>query len=1210
MFKAVIVSHLGELTKDVRTLGDSIRYKIYYDNNPQIPGREGEILPLREEIVITDPLDEGLAEIVVRNGGHYDPATHTITWRLGGLPQSRQPFVEFEGVVRAIKPIRNRAFLTVPGLRRVRTNIVESAVTPPPPVGWIPLVDGAAPGEPPRAYMKDETTMGATVRFDIPGLFVYEERVDGVAYQRVAIPAWARRTDLGEPELPICGQMIEVPFGVGFTPEIVKAERITLEGYNVYPVQQPPIAGPARPEPFTIDRKTYLAHASYPGDLGVAADEDIGVVRGHRVMCLKVNPVQYDPAARTLTAYSMIEVRLNYSRPAQLTAIDQRIASPAFEELLRASLLNYKEPERFAAAGGGGGEVKTGCDYLIIAADALYNNLDPKDPITRLRDWKQRKGWRTKVVKAGSLPGGNTAAAIKAYIQDAYDHWSPAPTYVLLVGDADQVPSHGGSVHPNEKEYSQPPVETDLYFATVDGASDYFPDILVGRLSVDSTQQLANVVDKILTYEQDPPATPAHDAFFINTTLISLCQDTYNKKTVPDGQEAFPWIATVESIRQYLQSQHYNVERIYATNSGFPATAGTPSPARYQDGTPLPNNLLAPNYGWDGDTGDIAQAFDDGRFLVTYLAHGSPTSWGHPSFGTADIAALRQNDLTPVVFSITCQTGWFDNETDDDTRGGLPAGSDCFAEALLRQPRAGAVAAIAQTRVSYVDWNGFILLGMYKGLWPQFAPAPPWSEPTVPATTPPRLTRMGQLLNYGKMFMAQAFTGSTYRTVEFELGHLFGDPEMPVWIQAPAALKVAHPASIYAGGLQEFIVTVVDAATGKGIPDAAVVLTRKGDIVLQRHTGSDGCARLKLLKVGSGDLDITVTALSFRPYLGMITVADAGLNVLDPSDGPEGQVIHVGGFGFMAGETIDLALGDQAALATAVADASGLFGQGILTVDVSVPKGFPHGSVNLVASGQTSGRSAVGIFHVRDVNPVDLWAYSQWDQSTWWLHPGDNPTWNSPDIALYDSGNNPVASDNLVFGQTYTVEARVHNSAAFRAPNAQVTFSWCNYGAGGPWDLLDVQSLDVPDNPPGIAVASTTFTPPGTGHMCLKASIEHVEDITPGNNEGQENLHIGYTSSPAEVCFTVWNLTAEPAPVHLEVRQLIDPSQTGQERLWATWVRHPDPQVLKPGEHGQACVIIDPDVADVTEGARAEFAITGFIAGKMIGGLNVIMIKR
>ena len=1205
MFKKVILSPLGELTHEERTIGDTIRYRIYYD----------KVTRPEATIVISDKLDENLSKVKVSKIGHYDKKTHTITWEIKETLLKRRTFVEFEAVIGPAKVIRNQAFLIGPEERRKGSNIVETTVVRPPTLGWIPFVKSAEPGAPPRVCMKDETTMGTTVRFDFPGVFVYDERVDGVTYQHFSIPGWATCTDEGKPELPVAGDAIEVPFDVSFMPEIIKAETMVLKGYNVYPAQPSPIARSTDPEPFVLDAATYLADTNFPSKLAVAADEDIGIIRGHRILFLKINPIQYNPVTKVITAHPMIEVRLNYSHPAQLKGVNRRIRSSAFEEMLKGTVLNYKDPDRFTAGGDGENTEKNGCDYLIIAADIFYNEKDPNDPIVRLRDWKQRKGYITKVVKVGSVTGGNTENAIKTYIQNAYNQWNPAPSYVLFVGDSDIVRSHLGHDHPHEIKYNQPPLYSDLFYAKVDG-TDYFPDIFIGRLPVDNQQQLTDVVNKILSYEQTPPATPANNAFYTNASLISLCQDTYDTKTVPNGRESFPWIATVESIRQYLLTQNYAVERIYATNSGFPpAGPNTPSPIQYMDGTGLPNDLLSPQYGWNGGAADITNAFNNGRFLFSYLAHGAPGSWGHPGLSIADINALNQNDLTPVVFSITCQTGWFDNEIDDDTRGGRGTNDDSFAEALLRQPRAGAVAVVAQTRVSYVYWNGFIELGMFKAVWPAFSPAPPWSSlPSVPAVTPPRLLRMGQIVNFGKMFMAKAYGPGDKREVEFEMGHLFGDPEMPVWTQVPGRLKVEHPKGVGSTGRQDFVVRVTDDTNNQVLLNATVVLTRTNKILQVRQTNASGLARFDLNSIGSGNIDITVTMLNYRPYMGVIAAPSGGavLDPFNPTDGPEGDTIHLGGKGFKSSDKVDLSFGDKL-LTTADASNSGEFGQGGTPVDVKVPLGYPHGLANVSASNKAGDRYAVRLYQLRDKNPVDLWTYDQWDSSTWSLHPGDNPTWDSPDILLYDRSGAEVASDNLVVQEPYTVKVKVHNKEAFTAKQAKVTFKWRNYGTDGVWELFDpnpVATVDVPANPPGEATAQNSFTPPTTGHLCILVEIEHLEDTKITNNMGQENLHVGYSNSPTEVCFLVWNLTEVPAPVHLEVRQLIKPGMEKKERLWATWIKHPDPQILQPGHRGKACVIVDPDPADVRPGTRAEFAVTAFVGGKMVGGVNAIITKK
>ena len=952
----------------------------------------------------------------------------------------------------------------------------------------------------------------------------------------------------------------------------------------------------------------------YPETPVGISTEDIGVIRGHRVLLLKVNPVLYNPVDQTLTVYRTIEVRVGFSRPAQVKGVNSRLRSHDFESLLAATLLNYKPQERFMPEGLGSIDKQTpGCDYLILTHDAFYTATDATNPVVRLANWKRCKGYRTRVVKVGSIPGGNTAPAIKTYLQTAYDTWSPPPSYVLLVGDADLVRTADGDQHPavSDPASPQPRIGTDLLYATVDG-TDYFPDIFIGRLPADSLAQVTDMVDKIITYEQVPPATPANAGFYTNVSLVGLFTETDEDPAVITGREDRPWIANMETIRNFLQGQGYTVERIYQTDTGFPGAAAAQDPQRFHDGTGLPNDLLSPQYGWNGGTNDITNAMNAGRFLVTYRGHGAWNGWSQPSFSSNNALALAQSDLTPLVISITCQTGWFDNETDDDAHGGRPVADDSFAEVMLRRPRSGAVGLVGMTRNSYSYWNDFLIFGAHKAIWPNFQPNPPWAgHPAAPPGQQVSLRKLGQITNFSKMYMARAYGPSTKRRIEFQMHHLFGDPEMVLWTSAPRELHVGFPKAIGAKGLQEFVIAITDQATGHGIGTATVVLTRDGTIVQMRQTRTDGLALFSLVGVGDGDLDLTVTALDYRPVLTTLPVTPKGaeLNVLDPDDGPESQVFHVGGRSFDRGEDVELHFGTDGPT-VANADGSGTFGQGLPTFDLTVPAAYPHGLLNLYACGVTSKRAAVRIFQVRDRNPVDLWTYDQRDSSTWSVHPGDNPTWNSPDIQLYDASNNPVDSNNLVLGQDYIVKVKVRNKEAFAAPGAKVVFRWENFGAGGPWqDLPPVVTADIPAGPAGVTEVQTTFQPSATGHVCLQASIEHLEDIDGRNQTGQENLHVGYSSSPTKVCFTVWNPSAQPAPVHFEVRQLFEPSSKDRT-LWHTWVEHPDPQFLRPGDRAKTCVVVDPGEAKVRPGAKAEFAVTCFVAGTMIGGINLIVIKR
>ncbi|MHA2401685.1 MAG: C25 family cysteine peptidase [Candidatus Kariarchaeaceae archaeon] len=1206
----VIISHLGEVTHDTRTVGDQIRYKIYYENTSK----------KAVNFILSDPLATELTNISPLHNGQYDEPTHTITWKIHALAPNEQRSVEFIATISPAKTIRNQAFAKISRRAAIETNTVVTQVFVSPKLGWIPFHSKSQPGNPPHSVMKDETTMGITVNFDISGMFVQELKVDDVIYHTISIPGQARRMTLGKPELPIVGQIIEIPHGVNFKSRVVKSQSISLKGYNIHPAQKPiPRESSAPDKSFTIDRETYLSDTSYPTDLVTIQKEDIGVIRGHRIVLLKVNPLQLNPVTRHMQAFSNIEVRLDYDHPAQITRADKRLESTAFEEMLQGVILNYKNRNRFPIRESRK-DKQPGCDYLILTPAAFYVATDANNPLVRFKNWKQQKGLKTRIVDVATITGGNTSNSIVSYIQNVYDNWNPPPTYILLVGDADFIPTNDGEPHGSHLDNANNPtlIGTDLHYVTVDG-NDYFPDIFIGRLSVETLAEAGNVIDKIIAYEQNPPPTPANDDYYTDMSMVCLFEDVTPDNPVPqpdgEGREdnTFQIIECAEAVRNHLIGQGYNVDRIYDQSGGW-----AQGPQRYMDGTALPNDLLMnPPAGiqpfpWNGNTNDIRNSINGGNFIVTYNGHGGRTNWGRPAFNTINIQALTNGNLTPVVFSFACQTGWFDNETDHADLG-TGANAESFCELFLRQAGNGTVAIIGSTRNSWEN-NDFMMMGVFKALWPDFTPVAPASI-TMPQMQMGPLVRMGQIHDFCKFYMANRYLHDFHRQSSFEMYHLFGDPEMPVWTSAPLTLNVDHPVGIGSLGEQDFIVTVTDSASGSPIQGAVVTLTQRQTVagnpvdVIRgtEQTNPAGITRFTLHSIPSGDLDLTVTAHNYRYYSGVIVVSPNGgtVNRLDPDNGIEGHTIHIGGQGFSGTETVDIYFGNQ--LIHSTATVAGDFGQPGANVSITIPTPYNLGPVNVLVHGQTSNRYAIDVFQVRSANPIDLYTYSQQDSSTWHLHPGDNPTWNNPEIQLYD-GATAVASNNLIVGRSYTAKLNIHNDTDFTANAVKTVYKWRNYGIGGPWYGFHTDSRNVLANQ--ITESQAPFTPAATGHLCMSCEIYHIEDINVSNNSGQENLHVGPTSSPTEVCFLVWNMTRKPASMFLEVRQLITPNQRKPERLWGTWVKHPDPQILQPGERAEACVIVDPDLADVKPGTTAEFAVTGFINREMIGGVNIRLTKN
>ena len=726
---------------------------------------------------------------------------------------------------------------------------------------WIPFDPDRPEPSPPSATVdrgRIDPNIGMHIDFNIPGMYVEEVVVaarDNEVFHRLSIPMGGTLHTVALPEVPMVTKVLEVPMDTTINITVVSTIPEPLdESYNIYPAQ------PDRPrqddpnedeEEFVINEEAYRVDANYPRELvGINPEDDV-IIRGHRIVFLRLYPVQYNPVTRMITSYSYVGLQLKY-RPDPKDPNEPRIGSEPFGQLQSATVINdtkyaqiiEHENARFMNACGD--ETKSGCDYLILTPETFYNADDPSNPIVKLADWKRRKGYLTRVA---TLKNNVTSQHIKGYLQNAYDNWDPIPTYVLLVGDvADDagnslVPTNDGVI--NHNWYGRP-VATDLYYTTLDGF-DYHSDLLIGRLSVDTIQQAEVVIDKILSYEKNLPALPN---FFLCTSLAALFEDRNS-----DGQEdgSFRIIEFAEEIWDFLKAKGYAPERIY-DYSGH-ASGG---PQKYEDGTEVPSYLKL--YHWSGNTMDILTAVVCGRFLVVYDGHGNRTSWSQPRFDIADIEALKNGSQTPVVLSFACETGWYDNETD-----GMNSTSnmdECFCEHFLRHPEGGAVGIIGSSRISFAD-NDYLMKGMTSAIWPDFDPNL-CNMPSLSDFMNVAPGRLGLINEAGKACM-KAMYSSSRTQLHFEMYNLLGDPEMPIWTQEPEYLFESHMIGVVPGNIG---VLVTDSSNDT-VKDAVVVLMR-GDNAFRKETDASGHAHFNLNETGT--YEVTITAQNFWPYEGTIDV--------------------------------------------------------------------------------------------------------------------------------------------------------------------------------------------------------------------------------------------------------------------------------------------------------------------------------------------------
>ncbi|MEX0641635.1 MAG: C25 family cysteine peptidase [Pirellulales bacterium] len=319
---------------------------------------------------------------------------------------------------------------------------------------------------------------------------------------------------------------------------------------------------------------------------------------------------------------------------------------------------------------------------------------------------------------------------------------------------------------------------TDTPYAYLaDSLFNFLPDVAISRIPVDTLTQAQTIVDKSINYEQNPPGGFLNP-FYENATVVSHFQGY--QEDDPAGRDKRAFVEVSEEARDTLMGHGKTVERIYTkTEDDFPSQG---PPEKYYDGTLLPAALRG-GFPWDGDTTDIINSFNDndGRFLITHRDHGSRSGWAEPNFDYNDVPSLSNGELLPVVYSVNCASGWFDNET---SGMGASTSTTYFSEKLLREADGGAVGIIGDTRNS----NTWSNTAFYRGLIDAT-----WTNHDSGYGGGTSIRRLADIMNYAKEYtlMQIGVAGST-PAVDVEFGidtlylyHTFGDPTLEMWTTNP-----------------------------------------------------------------------------------------------------------------------------------------------------------------------------------------------------------------------------------------------------------------------------------------------------------------------------------------------------------------------------------------------------------------------------------------
>jgi len=319
-------------------------------------------------------------------------------------------------------------------------------------------------------------------------------------------------------------------------------------------------------------------------------------------------------------------------------------------------------------------------DHVVIYHSAF------KTAAENLRDYRQSEGMRALAVDVQDVydefnHGIVDPIAIKDFLTYAYNSWTgAAPSYVVLMGDGTYDPKNyqGNDTISFIPPYLLPvdpwmgETAADNRYVTISG-TDTMPDMMLGRISVNSASEAESFVAKIIEYE----TAPMEDW---KNQVLAVADN-------PDGAGNFASIS--DNLLSCCLPSEYGRERIYFGYSPY---------------TDAGNTIDA-----------IKNSISSGKLLVNYIGHGGTASWaGESLFHSTYVSSLTNAGKYPVSVAMACLEGYY-------IRPETPTNYHAVGEVFTRAVNKGAIASWSATGEGVASGHTYLNQGFYNALFEQNA---------------------------------------------------------------------------------------------------------------------------------------------------------------------------------------------------------------------------------------------------------------------------------------------------------------------------------------------------------------------------------------------------------------------------------------------------------------------------------------------------------
>ena len=621
---------------------------------------------------------------------------------------------------------------------------------------------------------------------------------------KLSIPSYTSISENGTPELPVINKLINVPKGAKVNSKIINRhiEIISLNDYDIdlplFP-NQPSISKGDNAEDIDFYyNKEFYQNNSF-SELDVVNIELLGLMRDIQLARISISPISYNPITNELKIITNLEIEVSFSDIDIIgdNLSKQRYYSSDFEHLYK-KCINYlpSNPKDV---------ITTYPVKYVIVSDPLFQTaLQP------LVDWKKRKGFTVIEAYTNDPNVGTTTTSIKSYIQNLYDSATinnPAPTYLLIVGDVNQVPSFIGAQH-----------ISDMYYCEFDGNGDFYPEMYFGRFSANTVSEVEIQVAKTLTHEKYLFSDPS----FLDYVVLVAGVDASYAPTYGNGQI------------NYATDNYFNIAHNLTIHNYL-----------YGSGSPITSDMSQAS-------SSIISNVSEGVGFANYSAHCGPSGWSDPSFNSSDVPGLQNIDEYGLVISNCCTPNKFDEPI-------------CFGEALLRADNKGALGHIGASNNTYWDEDYWWSVGSSSNITAN----PSYSGTGLGAydclmhengeQEDDWFITQSQIIHAGNLAVTEAGGAEQYY---WEIYHLMGDPSLMPYVGIPTSLTVSHNSVLPVGSTSLAV---------NSEENSYVALSMNGVLLDAQLCNATGIVNLVFNPISSvGAIDIVVTKQFKQPYINTL----------------------------------------------------------------------------------------------------------------------------------------------------------------------------------------------------------------------------------------------------------------------------------------------------------------------------------------------------